>query len=175
MLKALEGIRTECVAREDKGKTGHAWSVFLAPGQIVKAAERLYEAEYSLEDIFALDFEEGFMVLYHFNRWLVDERVVLRVIVPRDNPVVPSIASVFQGAEWHERETRDFHGVRFEGNPNLVPLLMPVESADLFPLVKSDKVRKSVKDLLSLGEVVSCSKGIEELFAEPEAEEASEA
>jgi len=175
MLKALEGVQTQCVARQDKGTTGHVWSVFLAPGQIVKAAGKLYEAEYSLEDIIALDFEEGFLVLYHFNRLLVDERVVLRVLVPKGNPVVPSIAGIFQGAEWHERETRDFHGVRFEGNPNLVPLLMPVETADLFPLVKSDKVRVSIKALLSLGEVVSCTKAIEELFAEAEAGEASDA
>lgn len=173
MLTALEGIQTQCVARQDKGATGHVWSVFLAPGQIVKAAKQLYEAEYSLEDIFALDFEEGFLVLYHFNRWNIDERVVLRVLVPKDNPVVPSIFGIFQGAEWHERETRDFHGVRFEGNPNLVPLLVCAEDADLCPLVKSDKVRKSIKELLSLGEIVSCSKTIEALFAEAEAPEAS--
>jgi len=175
MLKALEGIQTQCVAKQDKGKTGHAWSVFLAPNQIVKAAKKLMEAEYSLEDILALDFEEGFLVLYHFDRWLIDERVTLRVLVSKDNPTVPSIAAIYQGAEWHERETRDFHGVLFEGNPNLVPLLMPVESADAFPLVKSDKVRKSIKEILSLGEVVSCSKVIEDLFAKEEAPEASEA
>ena len=175
MLKALEGIKTQCVAKQDKSSTGHAWSVFLAPNQLVRAAEKLMEAEYSLEDILALDFEEGFLVLYHFNRWLIDERVTLRVLVSKDNPTVPSIAGVFQGAEWHERETRDFHGVVFEGNPNLVPLLMPVESADVFPLLKSAKTRKSIKELLSLGEIVSCTKVIEDLFAKEEAEEASEA
>ncbi|MEF2229346.1 MAG: NADH-quinone oxidoreductase subunit C [Pseudodesulfovibrio sp.] len=175
MLKALETVQTQCVARQDKGKTGHVWSVFLAPGEVVKAAKGLMEAEYSLEDILALDFEEGFLVLYHFNRWLIDERVTLRVLVSKDNPTVPSIAGIYQGAEWHERETRDFHGVVFEGNPNLVPLLMPVESADLFPLVKSAKARKSIKDVLRLGEIVSCSKVIEDLFAKEEAGEASEA
>ena len=175
MLKALEGIQTQCVAKQDKSATGHAWSVFLAPNQVVRAAEKLMEAEYSLEDILALDIEEGFLVLYHFNRWLIDERVTLRVLVSKDNPTVPSIAGVFQGAEWHERETRDFHGVVFEGNPNLVPLLMPVENADAFPLLKSAKTRKSIKELLSLGEIVSCTKGIEDLFAKEEAEEASEA
>ena len=175
MLQALEGIQTQCVAKQDKNVTGHDWSVFLAPNQVLKAAKKLYEAEYSLEDILALDFEEGFLVLYHFNSWIVDERVTLRVFVPRDKPVVQSIESIFQGAEWHERETRDFHGVVFEGNPNLVPLLLPVEDKDSTPLVKTAKVRKSIKDVLSLGEVVSCNKEIEALFAEAEAEEASDA
>jgi len=175
MLQALEGITTQCVAKQDKGKTGHEWSVFLAPGQIVKAASKLYEAEYSLEDVLALDFEEGFLVLYHFNRWNIEERVTLRVLVSKDNPTVPSIASIFDGADWHERETRDFHGVNFEDHPNLVPLLMCAEDVDLHPLVKTPKVRKSIKDILDLGEVISCNKEMEELFAEAEAEEASDA
>jgi len=175
MLQLLEGIPTQCVAKQDKGKTGHVWSVFLAPGQIVKAARKLYEVEYSLEDIFALDIEEGFLVLYHFNKWNIDERVTLRVLISRDNPTIPSIASIFDGAEWHERETRDFHGVNFEGNPNFVPLLMAVEDVDFHPLVKTAKKRKSVKELLNLGEVLSCNKEMEELFAEAEAEVASDA
>ncbi|NDV18970.1 NADH-quinone oxidoreductase subunit C [Pseudodesulfovibrio sp. JC047] len=175
MLQILEGLATQCVAKQDKGTTGHVWSIFLDPNQIVTAAKKLYDAEYSLEDIFALDVQEGFLVLYHFNRWSVDERVVLRVLVPRDNAVVPSIASVFQGAEWHERETRDFHGITFDGNPNFVPLLMTVEDVDFHPLVKTDKKRKSIKDLLTLGDIVSCSKVVEELFAEAEVVEASDA
>ncbi|BDQ36660.1 hypothetical protein SYK_10200 [Pseudodesulfovibrio nedwellii] len=175
MLQVLEGVATQCVAKQDKGATGHVWSIFLAPNQIVKAARKLYEAEYSLEDVFALDVEEGFLVIYHFNRWNIEERVTLRVLLPKDNAVVPSIASVFQGAEWHERETRDFHGVIFEGNPNLVPLLMAVEDVDVHPLIKTAKVRKSIKDILTLGEIVSCSKEVEELFAEAVAEEAADA
>ncbi len=175
MLQVLEGIATQCVAKQDKGATGHVWSVFLEPNQVVKAAQQLYEAEYSLEDVLALDVEEGFLVLYHFNRWNIEERVTLRVLVGKDNPVVPSIASIFDGAEWHERETRDFHGVMFEGNPNLVPLLMAAEDVDVHPLIKTAKARKSIKDILSLGEIVSCSAAVEELFAEAEAEEASDA
>jgi len=175
MLQALAGIPTQLVARQDRGATGHFWSVFLAPGQILKAAKKLMEAQYSLEDILALDFTEGFLVLYHFNRWDLDERVTLRVLVSRDNPVVPSIAGIFHGAEWHERETRDFHGIIFEGNPNLVPLLMPAEDADVHPLVKSDKARLSIKEVLNLGEVVSSNGEIEALFAEAEAGEASDA
>jgi NADH-quinone oxidoreductase subunit C len=174
-MQALEGIVTQCVARQNKGTTGHDWSVFLAPGQVVKAAQKLFDAQYALEDILALDIEEGFLVLYHFNTFTVDERVTLRVLLAKDKPVVPSIASIFHGAEWHERETRDFHGVLFEGNPNLVPLLMPAEDVDFHPLVKSAKNRKSIKEILSLGEIISCNREIEALFEDAEAVEASEA
>jgi len=173
MLQVLADIPTQCVSMQDRETTGHVWSIFLAPNQILKAAQKLYEAEYALEDVLALDFEEGFLVLYHFNRWTVDERVTLRVLVSGATPSLPSIAGVFQGAEWHEREVRDFHGIHFEGNPNLVPLLMPAEAVDVHPLVKTAKVRQSIKDLLNLGEIISCTREIEELFAEAEAEDAS--
>ena len=175
MLAARGGFPTQGWGKQDKGATGPFWAGFLAPGQVVKACKELYQAEYPLEDVLALDVEEGFLVLYHFNRWTVDERVTLRVLLNKDNPGVPSIASIFDGAEWHERETRDFHGITFEGNPNLVPLLMAAEDVDFHPLVKKAKARKSIKDILSLGEVISCNKEMEALFAEAEAPEASDA
>ena len=70
---------------------------------------------------------------------------------------MPSIAGIFHGAEWHERETRDFHGVNFEGNPNLIPLLMDPDMADCFPLRKDEKSRAKVRDILEAGAVVFVS------------------
>jgi NADH-quinone oxidoreductase subunit B len=40
------------------------------------------------------------------------------------------------GAEWHERETTDFFGIVFEGNPNPKPLLLP-DGMTIHPLVKT--------------------------------------
>jgi len=51
---------------------------------------------------------------------------------------VPTISAVFPGANWHERETHDFFGIRFAGHPNLIPLLLP-EDADYHPLRKDFK------------------------------------
>jgi NADH-quinone oxidoreductase subunit C len=48
---------------------------------------------------------------------------------------VPSISEVFPGANWHERETHEFFGIRFLGHPNLSPLLLP-EDATYHPLRK---------------------------------------
>ena len=61
----------------------------------------------------------------------VDERTR----VPRDRPQLPTISTVFPGANWHERETHDFFGIRFEGHPDLSPLLLP-EDATYHPLRK---------------------------------------
>lgn len=165
--KVLQGVEMLCVARCDPSKTGQHWSVFLAPRAVVPAAAALYAAQYSLEDILALDTADGFLVIYHFNGWRFNERIALKVLVAREHPVVPSITSVFPGAQWHERETRDFHGIVFEGNPNFIPLLMPAEDADVHPLLKSDKARRAIRDIMETGEIVSCADEIEALFAPP--------
>jgi NADH-quinone oxidoreductase subunit C len=62
-------------------------------------------------------------------------RVVIRTSISRDNPELPSITSIFPGANWHERETHDFFGIRFVGHPNLAPFLLP-EDATYHPLKK---------------------------------------
>lgn len=77
-------------------------------------------------------------VVYDFFHYEENCRVVFRTRIPRDNPEVPTISSIYQGANWHERETHDFFGVRFLGHPDLTPLLLP-EDADFHPLLKDFK------------------------------------
>ena len=65
-------------------------------------------------------------------------RVVIRTRVDRQNPEVPTITGIYAGANWHERETHEFFGIKFAGHPHLVPLLLP-EDADFHPLLKDFK------------------------------------
>lgn len=78
---------------------------------------------------------EEMEVVYDFNHYEEFCRVVLRARLLRDNPEVPSISAIYPGADWHERETHDFFGIRFAGHPCLAPLLLP-EDADFHPLLK---------------------------------------
>jgi NADH-quinone oxidoreductase subunit C len=48
----------------------------------------------------------------------------LKVRVSEDDMVVDSVTSVWQGANWHEREAFDMFGIRFRGHPNLKRILM---------------------------------------------------
>jgi NADH-quinone oxidoreductase subunit C len=52
-------------------------------------------------------------------------RLRLRVQVPEDDPVVPSLFDVHPGAEALEREVFDMFGIRFDGHPDLTRILMP--------------------------------------------------
>ena len=74
------------------------------------------------------ELDAGFTVVAHV--WSVAERqgLLLRTVVPRDAPAVPSIVDVYPGAAWHERETHEMFGVDFPGHPGgLKPLLLPPE------------------------------------------------
>lgn len=51
--------------------------------------------------------------------------VRLKVFLPRDNPVVPSVYWIWRTADWQERESYDMFGIIYEGHPNLKRILMP--------------------------------------------------
>jgi NADH-quinone oxidoreductase subunit C/D len=68
---------------------------------------------------------ERFEVVYNLNS--IDhekETIYLKVRVPEDNPVVPSLVSIWPGANMQEREVYDLYGVRFAGHPNLKRILL---------------------------------------------------
>ena len=53
-----------------------------------------------------------------------ERTIVLKTNAPYDDPVVPSVASVWRAADWYEREAHDLFGVIFDGHPDLSPLLL---------------------------------------------------
>ena len=129
------------LAKENPARGGSAYSAFVATTELCNAAKALYDAGYHIEDVCGLDAQEGFVCVYHFDHFTQPGRVTLRVCVAHDSPAVPSIAPIFQGAEWHERETADFYGITFTGNPNMVPLLLPDDMAEVTPLRKDESAR----------------------------------
>ncbi|MDR3437716.1 NADH-quinone oxidoreductase subunit C [Telmatospirillum sp.] len=153
-------LPVQCLAKCDPARTGLAWSVFLSSADLLPAVRLLYQAEYALEDITAIDAREGYLLVYHFDHMDRQGRLALRVLIPHETPEIASIASVFQGAEWHERETTDFYGIVFNGNPNPIPLLLAPEMK-FHPLRKEDGARVSLIDMLPVGEVLRSAPGFD--------------
>ncbi|HIZ99363.1 MAG TPA: NADH-quinone oxidoreductase subunit C [Candidatus Janibacter merdipullorum] len=52
-------------------------------------------------------------------------RLRVEVTAPDADPHIPSVVSIYPGADWHERETWDMFGVVFDGHPALTRILMP--------------------------------------------------
>ena len=121
----------------DYAAKGYHAEATVAPDQVVFAAEQLDKEGLSLDTITGVDWmAEGQMeVVYDYFHPAKALRVVVRIRIPRDNPEIATIQKVFPGANWHERETHDFFGIRFLGHPNLTPFLLP-EDATYHPLRK---------------------------------------
>ena len=68
------------------------------------------------------------------------EFLVVKVGIDDPSPTVPSVVSLWPGADWMEREVFDMFGVRFEGHPDLRRILMPPEFS-AFPLRKDYPLR----------------------------------
>jgi NADH-quinone oxidoreductase subunit C len=121
----------------DYAAKGYHAEATVAPDQVVSVAEQLDKEGLSLDTITGVDWmAEGQMeVVYDYFHPAKALRVVVRTRIPRDNPEIATIHKVFPGANWHERETHDFFGIRFLGHPNLTPFLLP-EDADFHPLRK---------------------------------------
>jgi NADH-quinone oxidoreductase subunit C len=56
-------------------------------------------------------------VLYHLYRIEGGPGQIVRVRVPREQPVIPSITPIWPGANLQEREAWDLYGVQFPGHP----------------------------------------------------------
>ena len=161
----LTKLNAACSAPMDFATTGCTLSVTLAPDTIHDAVAVLFAEGFMLEDVMASDLEEGFEVAYHLSLLDGANRIVLRLTVPHDAPVVPTVSDIYPGADWHERECFDFYGIDFTGHPNLHYLLLP-EDCGIHPLVKAPKARKSLADLVPLSYLVDC--GLAEPEPEPE-------
>jgi NADH-quinone oxidoreductase subunit C len=136
-LKAFapESIRSTSEFRGDLTVTV-AKDAILRIGEFLKSDPAL--AFDQLIDVVGIDMyrsEERFEVLYNLYSLTNKAYVRLKVAVEESDPIVPSMVSVWPGANWHERETYDMFGIKFTGHPDLRRLFMP-EEFEYFPLRK---------------------------------------
>jgi NADH-quinone oxidoreductase subunit C len=148
----LSGIDVRGKALSDYAKTGFYAGMMIEKKHLLHVATLLFEGGYFLEDVSGVDVQEGILVVYHFDRYDRSERITVRVLTSHESPSVPSIASVFSGADWHERECYDFFGVVFENHPNLKPLLLP-DDLGVHPLLKETN-RQSIYAVLPFDQLV---------------------
>jgi NADH-quinone oxidoreductase subunit C len=124
-------------ANVDYTLKGYHLDATVAPDQVVRAAKELDQEGFALDTITGVDWlaEAQMEITYDYFHPEKPLRAVVRTRVRRDNPELPTICNIYPGANWHERETHDFFGIRFVGHPNLTPFLLP-EDASYHPLRK---------------------------------------
>ncbi len=127
----------------DYGQCGYDYNVCVEGAKVAEVAEIMLKEGFYLVDLMAVHVQPAIEVVYQYAFFEKRCRVMVRAFVD-DNNEIPTISTIFQGANWHERETRDFHGVVFVGHPNLEPLILAEEDVDLKPLLKDEKKLKDV-------------------------------
>lgn len=74
--------------------------------------------------------------VYHIASYDHPVVLTLKAALPRENPEIESIVSVYWNANWYERETYELYGIMFKNHPNLKPLVLPEDMLGEWPLRK---------------------------------------
>jgi NADH-quinone oxidoreductase subunit C len=73
-----------------------------------------------LTAITAVDYYDYFEVIYQLTSLQHNHSLVVKTrCYGRDNPTLPSVVSLWRGADFQEREIYDLFGISFGGHPNL--------------------------------------------------------
>jgi NADH-quinone oxidoreductase subunit C len=101
------------------------------------------KADASLKFIFLTDLtavhypdqEKQIGVIYHLHSLTTNTRIRIKVFLSLDDLHIPTATTLWEGANWMERETYDFFGVIFDGHPDLRRILN-VDDMTVFPMRK---------------------------------------
>jgi NADH-quinone oxidoreductase subunit C/D len=96
-----------------------------------------------------------FTVVYHLTSFERNQDIRIKVALKEGDINIPSITSIWESANWYEREVYDMFGLNFTGHPRLTRILMPVtwkghplrkehhaRATDLDPFVLTDFIRE---------------------------------
>ncbi|UXP32851.1 NADH-quinone oxidoreductase subunit C [Reichenbachiella agarivorans] len=66
-------------------------------------------------------------VVYNLYSIPLEQSLMLKTFIPRDNPELETVCDIWKTANWHEREAFDLFGVKFSGHPDMRRILMPAD------------------------------------------------
>lgn len=66
---------------------------------------------------------EEYAMMYQLHSLERNERVRIKTFMSEKDLEMPTITDLWAAANWMERETFDFYGIRFKGHPNLKRIL----------------------------------------------------
>ncbi len=110
----------------------------IKPESIIKVATYIFKdlgARFNIAS--GVDFRYHIEILYHFTLEDINFLISIRVKLQKPNLEIDSLAPVFEGANWIEREINELLGIKFKGHPDMRRLLLAKEWPEgVYPLRK---------------------------------------
>jgi len=126
LIKEIESINKDFSKDiiETEIKSTKRATVTIKKNAILKAADYLFN-KLKLRFIIAtaLHTKRGFEIYYHFSNDSSGLVINLHVILAKEKPEIESLTSIFEAANWIEREMHEILGINFVGHPNLEKLI----------------------------------------------------
>jgi len=134
---------------ESQPETLNPWSA-IEPSALLDVCRFLRSDEAlqmdHLELLGGVDYKARIEVVYVLYSMKHRHRYTLKCRLSRENPIVPTVESVWGVANWHERETFDMLGVVFEGHSDLRRILCP-DDWEGYPLRKDYEPPKIYREM----------------------------
>lgn len=88
--------------------------------------------------------EKELGVIYHMHNMRDNLRIRLKTFMSRENAEVDSLTDLFAAANWMERETFDFYGIKFKGHPDL-RVILNMEDMGYHPMLKEYRLEDGTR------------------------------
>ncbi|HUQ18742.1 MAG TPA: NADH-quinone oxidoreductase subunit C [Gemmatimonadaceae bacterium] len=124
-------------------------TVFVRPGAILEIMQWLHDDPAQLYDYLSdvtaveyRDLDQPIEVVWHLRSLPYRRFLRVKAQLAKGQPLeVPSVWSIWKGADWLERECYDMFGINFSGHPDLRRILMWEQYREGFPLRKDFPLR----------------------------------
>jgi len=115
-----------------QAETLQPWAVVAAEAIAEVAAFCKAEPDLSFDNLMclsAVDYPKEtpprMEMVYHLYSYTHGHSFVLKAMVPRESPALPTVEGVWGVANWHEREAFDLFGIVFTGHSDMRRILLP--------------------------------------------------
>ena len=126
IIEKLKENLPEAKLELQRGEFGDSW-ILVEPPKLPDVLRYLYDVQDAkyMACLSGVDYGENLGVVYHVRSLSKQFNSMVKVLVNRQDPVVPTVSHLYGVANWFEREVFDLFGVRFDGHPDLRRIMMP--------------------------------------------------
>jgi NADH-quinone oxidoreductase subunit C len=126
VCSALQNRLPEIKIELQHGQVGDPW-ILVQPADLLTVIQILKQdlgLNY-LACLSAIDYDTNLGVVYQLRSLSVKFEIMVKILTPKNNPLVPSLTNLYPAASWFEREAYDLLGVNFQDHPDLRRIIMP--------------------------------------------------